>query len=628
MFAAAAGSPNLMLQATIFLGAALLFVPLGKRFGIATVLGYLITGLILGPSGLDVAGDAESLLHFSEFGVVMLLFIIGLELQPSRLWALRRSIFVLGGLQVGLTGMLLMWLLHQFFSLALDTAFIVGFGLALSSTAFVLQILTEKQQLSSTHGREAFTILLFQDIAVIPLLAVIPFLSGVREQSYDLLYFGKVFAVFAGLIFASRYVVRPFFKFVASSGASELLTAVALFIVMGVSILMGQIGLSMALGAFLTGVLLADSEYRHELEASIEPFKGLLLGLFFMSVGMLTDVKLILAEPIFIIGCAIALMVIKFAVITAIAKVSGNRWPTSIRLGVTLAQGGEFAFVLFSVASAQNVLRPEVANTLNLIVTISMALTPLAFLLLEKIGEPLFAKSKPSREYDAIPDHEHQVIIAGFGRVGQIIGRVLRMHNIEFTAIERSANRVDFVRKFGNQVYYGDPKNPEILRAAGIKKARVFILAIDDLERSITTAQYLRKNYPDMIVLARARDRQHYYRLREVGVRHIWRETYLSSLDMSRESLQLLGISPEKARETVQTFRDYDDDLIERQQAIYGDEASLIESAQSAMAELESLFDEDIDKARKMDLTDFYEPLKSQATPIDDQDASAADSKP
>ena len=627
MFAAAAGSPNLMLQATIFLGAALLFVPLGKRFGIATVLGYLITGLILGPSALDVAGDAESLLHFSEFGVVMLLFIIGLELQPSRLWALRRSIFVLGGLQVGLTGTLLMGLLHQFFGLQLDTAFIVGFGLALSSTAFVLQILTEKQQLSSTHGREAFTILLFQDIAVIPLLAVIPFLSGVREQSYDLIYFGKVFAVFAGLIFASRYIIRPFFKFVASSGASELLTAVALFIVMGVSILMGQIGLSMALGAFLTGVLLADSEYRHELEASIEPFKGLLLGLFFMSVGMLTDVKLILSEPLFIIGCAVGLMVIKFGVIAAIAKVLGNRWPTSIRLGVTLAQGGEFAFVLFSVATAQNVLRPELANTLNLIVTISMALTPLAFLLLEKIGEPLFAKSKPSREYDAIPDHEHQVIIAGFGRVGQIIGRVLRMHNIEFTAIERSANRVDFVRKFGNQVYYGDPKNPEILRAAGIKKARLFILAIDDLERSITTAQYLRKNYPKIIVLARARDRQHYYRLREVGVRHIWRETYLSSLDMSRESLQLLGISPEKARETVKTFRDYDDDLIERQQAIYDDEASMIESAQSAIAELESLFDEDIDKARKMDLSEFYDALKSQATPTDSGNDSATDSK-
>ncbi len=627
MFAAAAGSPNFMLQATIFLGAALLFVPLGKRFGIATVLGYLITGLILGPSVLDVAGDAESLLHFSEFGVVMLLFIIGLELQPSRLWALRRSIFLFGGLQVGLTGILLMGILYQFFALQIDTAFIVGFGLALSSTAFVIQILNEKQQLSSTHGRAAFTTLLFQDIAVIPLLAVIPFLSGVREQSYDLIYFGKVFAVFAGLIFASRYIIRPFFKFVASSGASELLTAVALFIVMGVSILMGQIGLSMALGAFLTGVLLADSEYRHELEASIEPFKGLLLGLFFMSVGMLTDVKLILSEPVFIIGCALALMFIKFGVILAIAKILGNRWPTSIRLGVTLAQGGEFAFVLFSVASTQNVLAAELANTLNLIVTISMALTPVAFLLLEKVGEPLFAKSKPSREHDTIPDHEHQVIIAGFGRVGQIIGRVLRMHNIEFTAIERSANRVDFVRKFGNQVYYGDPKNPEILRAAGISKAKLFILAIDDLERSITTAQYLHKNYPEMIILARARDRQHYYRLREVGVRHIWRETYLSSLDMSRESLQLLGISPEKARETVQTFRDYDDDLIERQQAIYDDEASMIASTQSAMAELESLFDEDIGKARKMDLSDFYDALKSQATPVDDKDNLNTDTK-
>lgn len=613
MFAAASGTSDLMLQATIFLGAALLFVPLGKRFGIATVLGYLITGLILGPSILDVAGDAESLLHFSEFGVVMLLFIIGLELQPSRLWALRRSIFVLGGLQVGLTGTILMGLCWQFFNLPLDSSFIIGFGLALSSTAFVLQMLTEKQQLSSTHGREAFTILLFQDIAVIPLLAVIPFLSGVREQTYDLIYFGKVVAIFGGLIIASRYVVRPFFKFVASSGATELLTAVALFIVMGVSILMGYLDISMALGAFLTGVLLADSEYRHELEASIEPFKGLLLGLFFMSVGMLTDVKLIMENPLLIIGGAVALMLIKFGVITLIAKALGNRLPTSIRLAVTLAQGGEFAFVLFSAAAAQNVLRDDLANILTLLVTISMALTPVAMLILEKVGEPIFAKRQPKREYDTIPDHEHPVIIAGFGRVGQIIGRVLRMHNIEFTAIERSANRVDFVRKFGNQVYYGDPKNPEILRAAGISHAKLFILAVDDLERSINTAEYMVHNYPNVVLLARARDRQHYYRLREVGVRHIWRETYLSSLDMSRESLQLLGVSPEKARETIQTFRDYDDELIERQQAIYDDEASLIESAQSAIAELESLFDEDHGEAKKLDLEEIDNSIQNAA---------------
>ena len=605
MFAASLVQPSLMLQATIFLGAALLLVPLGKRLHISTVLGYLITGLLLGPSVFDVAGDAESLMHFSEFGVVMLLFVIGLELQPSRLWALRHSIFVFGGLQVGVTGLLLMGLIFQFTPLKLDTAFIVGFGLALSSTAFVLQVLTEKGQLASTHGREAFTILLFQDIAVIPLLAAIPFLSGVREQTYDLLYFAKVVAVFGGLFLVSRYVVRPFFKFVALSGANELLTAVALFIVMGVSILMSQIGLSMALGAFLTGVLLADSEYRHELEASIEPFKGLLLGLFFMSVGMLTDVKLILAHPVLIISAAVALMLIKFGVITVIARLLGNRLPTSIRLGVTLAQGGEFAFVLFSTAANQNVLRPEHANLLTLIVTISMALTPIGFMLLEKFGEPRFDKAQPDREYDSIPDHEHPVIIAGFGRVGQIIGRVLRMHNIEFTAIESSANQVDFVRKFGNQVYYGNPQNPQILRTAGIDKARVFIIAIDDVERSIATARYLHNNYPHLKVLVRARNRAHYYRLREVGVTHIWRETYLSSLDMSRESLELLGISPEKARETITAFRDYDDQLLKQQQAIYEDEAKLIESVQSSMMELESLFDSDHSEGKKLDLEEI-----------------------
>lgn len=605
MLAASLVQPSLMLQATLFLGAALLLVPLGKRLHISTVLGYLITGLLLGPSVLDVAGDAESLMHFSEFGVVMLLFVIGLELQPSRLWALRHSIFVFGGLQVGVTGLLLMGLLVQFSPLQLDTAFIVGFGLALSSTAFVLQVLTEKEQLSSTHGREAFTILLFQDIAVIPLLAAIPFLSGVREQTYDLMYFAKVVAVFGGLFLLSRYVVRPFFKFIALSGANELITAVALFIVMGVSILMGQIGLSMALGAFLTGVLLADSEYRHELEASIEPFKGLLLGLFFMSVGMLTDVKLILAHPAFIIGAALVLMVIKFGVITAIARLLGNRLPTSIRLGVTLAQGGEFAFVLFSTAATQNVLKPEYANLLTLIVTISMALTPIGFLLLEKLGEPRFARAQPDREYDSIPDHEHPVIIAGFGRVGQIIGRVLRMHNIEFTAIESSANQVDFVRKFGNQVYYGNPQNPQILRTAGIDKARLFIIAIDDVERSIATARYLHNNYPNLEILVRARNRAHYYRLREVGVTHIWRETYLSSLDMSRESLELLGITPEKARETITAFRDYDDQLLEQQQAIYEDEAKMIESVQASLMELESLFDSDHSEGKKLDLEEI-----------------------
>ena len=595
---AASADSSMMLDATIFLGAAVILIPLAKRFGIATVLGYLFTGLLLGPSFLKVAGNPDDLLHFSEFGVVLLLFIIGLELQPSRLWALRQQIFVLGGLQVIVTGVVLMLLSWYFLDIRLSNSFVIGFGLALSSTAFVLQLLGEKKQLATTHGQQAFTILLFQDIAVIPLLAALPFLSGAQEQNYDWIYFAKVISIFAGMIFVSRFVVRPFFKFVASSNATELLTATALFIVLGVSLLMNYIGLSMALGAFLTGVLLADSEYRHELQASIEPFKGLLLGLFFMSVGMLINVKLIVAKPLLIIGLAVLLMLIKFVVLTIIARLMGNKNESSIRLGVTLAQGGEFAFVLFSVATAQHLLTREQQNILNLVVTVSMAMTPLAFLLLEKIGNPIFAKAKPSKEYDKIPNHEHAVVIAGFGRVGQIIGRVLRMHNIEFTAIEKSANQVDFVRKFGNQVYYGNPKNPEILRAAGLENAKVFIIAIGDIELSETVADYAVRNYPHLTILARAKNREHYYRLRDAGVKYIWRETYLSSLDMSRETLEVLGMAPQTARKTVQMFRDYDDALIERQRAIYEDEAEMIASAQSAIQELESLFDSDMTTAK------------------------------
>lgn len=595
---AASADSSMMLDATIFLGAAVILIPLAKRFGIATVLGYLFTGLLLGPSFLKVAGNPDDLLHFSEFGVVLLLFIIGLELQPSRLWALRQQIFVLGGLQVIVTGVVLMLLSWYFLDIRLSNSFVIGFGLALSSTAFVLQLLGEKKQLATTHGQQAFTILLFQDIAVIPLLAALPFLSGAQEQNYDWIYFAKVISIFAGMIFVSRFMVRPFFKFVASSDATELLTATALFIILSVSLLMNYIGLSMALGAFLTGVLLADSEYRHELQASIEPFKGLLLGLFFMSVGMLINVKLIVAKPLLIIGLAGLLMLIKFVVLTIIARLMGNKNESSIRLGVTLAQGGEFAFVLFSVATAQHLLTREQQNILNLVVTVSMAMTPLAFLLLEKIGNPIFAKAKPSKEYDKIPNHEHAVVIAGFGRVGQIIGRVLRMHNIEFTAIEKSANQVDFVRKFGNQVYYGNPKNPEILRAAGLENAKVFIIAIGDIELSATVADYAVRNYPHLTILARAKNREHYYRLRDAGVKYIWRETYLSSLDMSRETLEVLGMAPQTARKTVQMFRDYDDALIERQRAIYQDEAEMIASAQSAIQELESLFDSDMTTAK------------------------------
>jgi glutathione-regulated potassium-efflux system protein KefB len=582
-----------LLQATIFLGAAIILVPLGRRFGLATVLGYLLTGLLLGPSVFNVAGDPDVVMHFAEYGVVMLLFLIGLELQPSRLWELRRSIFLMGGLQVGVTAAILGLIVWKGFGHGLAAGIVVGFGLALSSTAFVIQLLNEKQELNSTHGRKAFSILLFQDMAIIPLLAILPLISGVRQQNYDVEYFIKVVAVFAGLILASRFIVRPFFRFVAASKATELLTAVALFIVMGVALLMHELNISMALGAFLTGVLLADSEYRHDLEASIQPFKGLLLGLFFMSVGMSANLSVFVEMPLTIVGLTIGLMLIKFVILVAITRLTGHRWPTSIRLGVALAQGGEFAFVLFSTALQQKVLPRELLDPLILIVTLSMALTPLAFWVLEKWGEPRLAAMNPEREFDQIPEDQHQVIIAGFGRVGQIIGRVLRMHNIEFTAIEKSVHQVDFVRKFGNQVYYGDPSQPELLRAAGIEHTNLFILTLDDVDRSVRTAEYVRREYPHVKILARARDRQHVYRLREVGVEAIWRETYLCALGIAEQSLKGMGIDDEDAAQSIKVFREHDERLLRRQQAIYDDESLLIESARAAAQELEGLFDSD-----------------------------------
>ena len=588
---------TLLTQTALFLGAALLIVPLGHRLGLATVLGYLLTGLILGPNLLDVAGNAGNVMHFAEYGVVMLLFLIGLELEPSRLWALKRQIFVLGGLQVMLTG-LLFTCIGLLFGLKPVVAAIAGFGLSMSSTSFVLQLLADKKQLSAKHGRKSFAILLFQDIAVIPLLAVLPLLSGNSTQEYNLAYFGKVFAVFGLLIVASRFVVRPVFRVIAASGANELLTAAALFIILGITLLMEYLGLSMALGAFVTGVLLADSPYRHELEASIQPFKGLLLGLFFMAVGMSADIHLLISHPLLMIGGALGLMAMKFAVLAGIGKALGNTWQTSIRLGMVLSQGGEFAFVLFSTAAGYKLLPGKLGDQLILIVTLSMALTPLAFMILAKWIEPLWGQ-KEKREFDKIEDHDNPVVIAGFGRFGQIVARVLRTHKIGFTALEGDARQVDFVRRFGNNIYYGNPSNLDLLRAAHLDKAKVFILAIDDVDDSIRTAVQVRHYFPNLPILARARDRRHAYMLMDLGVKVIFRETFLSSLDLARQTLVELGYDPARAERSVRTFRDYDEKLLKRQQAFYHDEESLIASNKEAMKDLEELFDSDEKALRK-----------------------------
>lgn len=582
----------LLLQITLFLGASLLLVPLLKRFGIATVLGYLFTGMLLGPSVLNIASDAEAIQELAEFGVILLMFIIGLELRPQRLWQMRHSIFVMGSLQTGISGLLLAVICFFALQQGIAASIVIGFALALSSTAFVLQLLTEKQQLNTGFGQQSFSILLFQDMAAIPLLAVIPLLAGTQSTHHGIAYFAAITAAFTGLFLFSRYLMRPFFRFVAKSGAHELITAVGLFIVLGVVGLMDVLGISTTLGAFLTGVLLADSEFRHELEASIAPFKGLLLGLFFMTVGMTTQLSLLIEMPALIIGGALVLMLVKMLALAAVGRYFRQSWRNSLMLAACLAQGGEFAFVVLSAAVSEKVLTQAMMEPITLIVTLSMVLTPLLYWLMSAQILPRLNKAE-APQYDDIPDQHPPVIIAGFGRFGQIIARVAHIQHQPFTAIDSSLEKVDFVRNYGGQLYYGDAAQPDILRAAGIQHAKVFVLAIDDIEDSMNTARHIRLNYPNLKLLVRARDRHHVHLLRDLGVEHIWRETYLSSLGMAYQLLRDVGVSEDDAYKSIELFRDYDEQLLAQQQRIYTDEQKVYETHRNALAELEHLFESD-----------------------------------
>lgn len=583
---------SLLLQITLFLGAALLVVPLLKRLGIATVLGYLITGIVLGPHVLNIANDPEAIHKLAEFGVIFLMFLIGLELRPQRLWTMRQSIFVIGSAQVGITALVIGTILFFLLQQGIATSLVIGSALALSSTAFVLQLLTEKQQLNTSYGQQSFSILLFQDIAAIPLIAVIPLLAGNESTHYGIAYFAAIVAAFTGLFLFSRFLIRPFFRFIVKTGAHELITAISLFIVLAVVLLMDLLNISTTLGAFLTGVLLADSEFRHELEASIAPFKGLLLGLFFMTVGMLTPIQLLWQQPLFILAGALLLLLIKFALLTAISRYYQLSWPNSLLLASCLAQGGEFAFVIFSVAQSEQLLSEAIIAPITLIVIISMILTPVLYWIIRQgIVPHLTPVTVPA--YDEILDQQPTMIIAGFGRFGQTIARVAHLQHQKFTAIDSNLEKVDFVRNYGGHLYYGDATHPDILRAAGIERAKVFILAIDDIEDSMNVARHIRLNYPALQLLVRARDRHHVHLLRDLGVQHIWRETYLSSLGMAYRALCDLGVSDSDAKKSIELFRDYDEQLLAQQQRVYTDEQKVYESHRNALAELEHLFERD-----------------------------------
>jgi len=577
-------------QACVFLLTAVLLVPLFQRLKLGAVLGYLGAGMLIGPWGLGMIGDVASTLEFAELGVVLLLFLVGLELQPSRLWVLRRPVFGLGGAQVTLTGAVLA-LASSAFGLSWQASLVAGFGLAMSSTALVLASLAERKQLATRHGREAFAVLLFQDLSVIPLLALLPSLAGFGTTG-GWAAAAKGAAVIAVVIVASRLVVRPVLKTVASYGGREVFTAAALLLVAGAALIMQIIGLSPSLGAFLAGVLLADSEFRHELEADIEPFKGLLLGLFFIAVGMGTNLALIRDEPLTILGLAIGLMVAKFALMYGVSRIGRAPADTAQRLALAVSQGGEFAFVLFAAAAALGIVDPRTTQLLVVVVTVSMLLSPPAFALQDRLLAR-WAERHAAPDFDTISGPGNPVIIAGYGRVGQILSRVLRMCGVPFTALEASYQQVDFVRRFGSKVYYGDASRLELLEAAKAGEARLFVLAIDDVEASVKTAEVVRKHYPHVPILARARNRVHLFRLRDLGVKHIWRETFPASLEMARQALLSLGFDTAASDRAMVLFKQHDERQIEAQYAVQHDEAQLIQTSKEAAEQLQGLFEAD-----------------------------------
>lgn len=569
---------------------AVLLVPLFKRAGLGTVLGYLAAGVLIGPFGLGLVHDAENLLHTAELGVVLLLFVIGLELQPSRLWALRKPVFGLGGLQFFGVGSLLVGG-ALFLGLDGPMAILVGLTLALSSTAFVLPTLAERHELHSRYGRGTFAILLFQDLMVIPLLAVLPLLGAGDAGVSPLVGLG----VLVVAIMIGRPVLDVVFRHVMRVNSREMFTAAALATALGLALLLEASGLSMSLGAFVAGVLLSDSDFRHELEAAILPFQGLLMGFFFIAVGMTINLGMIVAHPVNVLGLTIALILVKgFGLYGLRRLLRGDRRVARMQ-ALALAQCGEFAFVLFGAAQANALLPQEMVAQLNLSVALSMALAPLLFILGDRLNAR-DATDAPAEapEADALPDAPNPVVIAGFGRVGQILGRILIARKVPFTALEMNHEEVQMVKRFGIQVYYGNAAHLDVLHAAGVDEAKIFVLAIDDIESSLRTAALVRKHFPHVKVVARARNRFHAYRLMDLGIELIARETFRSTLEMTGMVFETLGKPADKTKQILDRFAIHDIELLKRERALYHDENQLIQSANEANEELAQILEEEL----------------------------------
>jgi len=575
----------------VFLGAAVIAVPLSRALGLGAIIGYLAAGLVIGPFGLGLVRDPETILHFAELGVVLMLFLVGLELEPRRLWALRRPIFGWGSAQViGCAAVLVCaaWALGVPWKLAL----VAALGLALSSTAIALQVMDERNMMATSAGQAGFAILLFQDVAAIPILALIPLLGGVErpDDGSTWIEAARAIGVVLAIVLGGRLLLRPLFRWIARSNTPEIFTAASLLLVVGTAALMQAAGLSMALGAFLAGVLLAESEYRRELETDVEPFKGLLLGLFFIAVGMSVDFDALLRQPLLVLGLLIAFLAIKGVVLWGLARAIGLPWQERPVFALLLAQGGEFAFVVFQAAAGARVLDAETTSLLIGAVALSMLLTPLLLVALDRWVLPRYAQVERSDMPLLEEPQDAPIIIAGFGRYGQIVGRMLYANGLKATVLEHDAEQIDFLRRFDFSVYYGDATRLDLLRKAGAASAKVLVIAIDDVDKSLKVADMAREHFPQLTVVARARNVTHWYALRDRGVRHVERETLDASLMTARSVLEAMGWQPHRARTLALHFRRHSLEQLERAWPHHKDEAKLVSMARAGRQQLEELF--------------------------------------
>jgi glutathione-regulated potassium-efflux system ancillary protein KefC len=582
----------MMINALVYLTAAVLCVPLARWMGLGSVLGYLMAGVLIGPSGLGFVADVDTILHFSEFGVVLMLFVIGLELEGKRLREMRIAVFGGGTLQLALSGAAL-----AAGGIALGmpwkAALIAGLAIALSSTAIAMQTMGERNLTATPMGRNAFAVLLFQDIAAIPLLAAIPLVAAGRADVDAESWRDVVDAVAAigGVLVVGRYLTRPLLRIVASAKIREVFTAFALLLVIAIAQIMSLAGVSTALGAFLAGVLLASSEYKHALEADIEPFKGLLLGLFFISVGMSMDFGLLAREPVAIAGLLAGVLALKVLTLVIVARTMGVESRQRLLFAGLLSQGGEFAFVIFGAARTAGILSADWAGLLTIAVALSMAATPFILFLLDKLLA--LPASAAERAPDTIAETGNPVIIAGFGRFGQIVGRLLFANGIRAIVLDHDPEQIDFLRKFGYKVFYGDATRLDILRAAGADDACLLINAIDDVEDNLALTDVVRQNFPNLPIIARARNVTHYVGLRMRGVSLIERETFDSALRAGRSALETLGVDRFRAREIADTFRRHNLATLDERTEYFSDEANVLSSAQAGREELREFFARD-----------------------------------